>query len=170
MLLYPISYDNIQIDTNSLVRPPVKFTLEQSLCLYLLILFPESLKNRASSPSVSATPMATLQDIISVEEQLISTPYNGLSMTRYLQGISPFFQFSIWLIVTLVAALTCAPYDHALTIGDEINLIWSRKVTPAKILYVAIRYGIEGSLVYVAYSMFFINFVEKIIHHYVMTV
>ncbi|EKM56788.1 uncharacterized protein PHACADRAFT_207980 [Phanerochaete carnosa HHB-10118-sp] len=82
--------------------------------------------------------MATPEQIAALLQSVLSNPtYNGLTMTRYLQ----------------ISSLACALYDHALTLGDEIDYIWSGRFSHIKGLYILIRYGIEGSLFYTAYML-----------------
>lgn len=53
-----------------------------------------------------------------------------------------------------VSALTCALYDHSLTISDELETMWTRKVDLSTVVYFVMRYGIDGVLLYMAYCRY----------------
>lgn len=50
------------------------------------------------------------------------------------------------------AGLVCALWDHAITLDDEIELVWKKKWDVTKFAFFFYRYGAEGSLIYVNYS------------------
>ncbi|GJE93653.1 hypothetical protein PsYK624_098130 [Phanerochaete sordida] len=80
--------------------------------------------------------MATPEQIAALEHIILSSPYNGFSLTRYFQA----------------SALTCTLYDHLLTLNDEIAFLWSGgPLTDVKALYILIRFGIEAGLLYLAF-------------------
>ncbi|KIP04458.1 hypothetical protein PHLGIDRAFT_129483 [Phlebiopsis gigantea 11061_1 CR5-6] len=51
------------------------------------------------------------------------------------------------------AGLVCALWDHAITLDDEIELVWKKKWDVTKFAFFFYRYGAEGSLIYVNYML-----------------
>lgn len=48
--------------------------------------------------------------------------------------------------------LVCALWDHIITLDDEVNLIWRKKMDVSKLAFFFYRYGTEAGLLYVNYS------------------
>ncbi len=99
--------------------------------------------------------MATPADEALLQEVLASG--SALLATKYLAGTAyPFLDSRRVLISRLAAsALVSALYDHVLTFDEEVAVMWQGwNISFTKVFYVYMRYGTEGSLIYVAYSEF----------------
>ncbi|KAG8958265.1 hypothetical protein FRC03_009298 [Tulasnella sp. 419] len=58
-----------------------------------------------------------------------------------------------WSRYTTIAGATLLFYDHALTFGDEIRLIWPARLSLVKVLFLINRYVTPAFQAYVAYGM-----------------
>lgn len=94
------------------------------------------------------------------EELLVILPsINALVATKYLSGT--FARMSVCLLVSAhshslhrrsAVGLVCALWDHIITLGDEVDLIWRKKMDVSKLAFFFYRYGTEAGLLYVNYS------------------
>ena len=48
--------------------------------------------------------------------------------------------------------LMCALWDHIITLDEEVDLIWSKRIDITKLAFFFYRYGTEAGLLYVNYS------------------
>ncbi|KAG2095456.1 uncharacterized protein F5147DRAFT_400925 [Suillus discolor] len=85
----------------------------------------------------------------------------------------PLIDLNVFLSYWTVAAGVVVVYDWALTLGQEIELIWRQRWSPMTLLYLVIRYtGIPFSVAYVLSGMPLISLTDAVsnITNYVMNV
>ncbi|KAJ6571462.1 hypothetical protein B0H19DRAFT_1255430 [Mycena capillaripes] len=55
--------------------------------------------------------------------------------------MAPFQVYEFAFVCCSIAAVALLIYDHVITLAEEVNRVWSRKVSGATVLYACLRYG-----------------------------
>ena len=84
--------------------------------------------------------------------QTIQRTTAGLLASKYLSGEGVIRVLNILMTITTASAVALSLWDHAITFGREVDIIWSRHFDLTKLIYLMNRWGVGMGLIYAAYG------------------